>query len=78
MAHITLKKAMATPCKDCGVLPVLGDDFLYNGGLWLIRCPSCGAESLTGCRRHYAANTWYEMNKGAKNTEQVNQPDSGE
>lgn len=63
MADITLKKALATPCKECGVLPVIGDDWKYNGGLALIRCPKCGKESQAGCRRYYATNSWYEMNK---------------
>ena len=62
MKNITLKKAMSTPCKSCNVLPKLGGDFVDNGGLWLLYCPNCGEESVAGCRRHYATNSWYYMN----------------
>ena len=53
MKTVTLKQA-------------LGDDFLYNGGLWLIRCPKCHEESLAGCHRHYATNSWYDRNRPSK------------
>jgi len=43
---------------------------------WILVCEKCGAESLSGCRRHYATDTWYAWNKGAKNTEQQVQADS--
>ena len=71
MKNITLKKALATPCK-CGGMPKLGEP----GELWILICQKCGEESMRGCRRHYATNSWWAMNKGVKNTEQANQPDN--
>ena len=65
MKHITLKKALATPCK-CGGMPKLGDPEEQ----WILFCDKCREESLSGCRRHYATDTWYAMNKCAKNTQQ--------
>ena len=64
--NVTLKKALSIPCKHCGTLPVISDDWKYNGGLCLILCPNCGTESLAGCRRHYATNSWADMNTEAK------------
>jgi len=69
--NITLKKALATPCK-CGGMPKLGEP----DELWILICQKCGKESMRGCCRHYATNSWYAMNKGAKNTEQLLQPDT--
>jgi hypothetical protein len=61
MKNITLKKALSTPCK-CGGLPKLGED-VRLGGLYILFCQKCGAESLSGCRLHYATNSWYAKSK---------------
>jgi len=71
LKNITLKQALSLKC-ECGGNPKLGDP----DELWIIYCDKCGEESIQGCRRHYATNSWWDRNKGAKNTEQANEPDS--
>ena len=58
--NITLKQALAMPCK-CGGMPAL-----FNDETWMIYCQTCGKESISGVRRYYATNNWYFMNDPEK------------
>jgi hypothetical protein len=58
MTNISLNKALSIMCK-CGGTPAVSP----LEELWQIYCTKCGAESLEGCRVHYATNSWWRMNK---------------
>jgi len=57
MKNVTLKQALALPC-TCG-----GKAALDRDEPWMIYCQSCGKESVSGCLRHCATNSWYALNK---------------